>query len=62
MKPKKWKKPKLVVLYRGQPEEAVLQICKSDIQDVAVGPNYYNRRCHRVLGWVIQPCRVTVDS
>ena len=35
MKTKIWKKPKLVVLFRGRPEEAVLQVCKSD---TAVGP------------------------
>lgn len=28
---KKWKKPKLVVLVRGKPEEAVLLYCKTDI-------------------------------
>ncbi len=26
---KVWKKPKLIVLYRGRPEEAVLQSCKA---------------------------------
>ena len=35
MKTKIWKKPKLVVLFRGRPEEAVLQVCKSD---TAIGP------------------------
>ena len=26
---KPWKKPKLIVLFRGRPEEAVLQACKA---------------------------------
>ena len=30
MKKEIWKKPKLVVLFRGRPEEAVLQVCKSN--------------------------------
>jgi hypothetical protein len=30
MKIKKWEKPKLIVLERGRPEEAVLGTCKSN--------------------------------
>ncbi len=26
---KKWETPKLICLYRGRPEEAVLQVCKT---------------------------------
>ncbi|MDF1590731.1 MAG: hypothetical protein P1P89_04375 [Desulfobacterales bacterium] len=26
-----WEKPKLVVLYRGKPEESVLAACKADV-------------------------------
>jgi hypothetical protein len=40
MKAKIWTKPKLVVLFRGRTEEAVLQLCKS--QNIR-GPNYSNR-------------------
>ena len=29
MKKKKWEKPELVVIVRNQPEESVLQACKS---------------------------------
>jgi len=29
-KKKKWVKPKLIILTRGKPEEAVLAICKRD--------------------------------
>lgn len=39
---KNWKKPKLVVLYRGKPEESVLSACKADIGG-AVGPE--RNRC-----------------
>lgn len=28
---KDWKKPKLVVLYRGKPEESVLAACKANV-------------------------------
>lgn len=28
MKKKVWEKPKLIVLFRGKPEEAVLETCK----------------------------------
>jgi hypothetical protein len=28
MKAKRWTKPKLVVLCKGRPEEAVLEVCK----------------------------------
>ncbi len=31
MKKKKWKKPKLKILYRARPEEAVLVLCKETI-------------------------------
>ena len=36
MKKNVWKKPNLVVLVRGKPEEAVLGFCKLDVQ--TVGP------------------------
>ena len=39
MKTKIWKKPKLVVLFRGRPEEAVLQACKSN---TTIGPGDSN--------------------
>jgi hypothetical protein len=35
MEKKHWEKPKLIVLFRGRPEEAVLQVCKSN---TAAGP------------------------
>jgi len=62
MKPKKWKKPKLVVLYRGQPEEAVLTICKTSFASTISGPGYSRRRCETSAGWVIQPCNAYADS
>jgi hypothetical protein len=40
MDKKVWAKPKLVVLFRGRAEEAVLRICKSTSRS---GPNYTNR-------------------
>ncbi|MBA7661296.1 hypothetical protein ES703_69311 [subsurface metagenome] len=35
-KKKKWETPKLICLYRGRPEEAVLQYCKGT---AGVGPD-----------------------
>jgi len=35
MEKKHWEKPKLIVLFRGRPEEAVLQVCKSA---ASIGP------------------------
>jgi hypothetical protein len=43
---KVWKKPKLVVLFRGRPEEAVLQGCKSP----SAG-GQYAARCTIGGGW-----------
>lgn len=34
-----WKKPKLVVLYRGKPEESVLQACKTGTPGGTGPPN-----------------------
>jgi hypothetical protein len=41
MEKKIWKKPKLIVLFRGRPEEAVLQVCKST-QSTGPGSNLCN--------------------
>jgi hypothetical protein len=38
MKTKRWTKPKLIVLFKGRAEEAVLTICKSS----NVGGQYAN--------------------
>jgi hypothetical protein len=35
---KKWEKPKLVVLVRGKPEEAVLELCKTSGHAYILGP------------------------
>ena len=37
---KLWKKPKLVVLYRGKPEESVLAACKADMGGSPPGPAF----------------------
>ncbi len=41
--PKKWEKPKLIVLVKGRPEEAVLLLCKTNGQ--SGGPQSYNQYC-----------------
>jgi hypothetical protein len=35
---KVWQKPKLIILYRGRPEESVLASCKAGIAGPASGP------------------------
>ncbi len=40
---KKWETPKLICLYRGRPEEAVLQFCKAAAGGVTSGPNNSNK-------------------
>lgn len=47
MEAKLWKKPKLVVLFRGRPEEAVLQACKVLGSSVNGPPNL--RDCRRLV-------------
>jgi len=44
MKNKVWTKPKLVVLCKGRPEEAVLQVCKTQHMNGPTG-----NHCRR--GW-----------
>jgi len=43
---KKWQTPKLICLYRGRPEEAVLQACKSN-----KSPGPYAEKCNPPKGW-----------
>jgi len=50
---KKWETPKLICLYRGRPEEAVLTNCK--VSDGAAGPSGFcisgaGPKCERALG------------
>ena len=47
MKKKIWEKPKLVVLFRGKPEEAVLQGCKVDQE--TIGARDYNSSCYQPI-------------
>ena len=37
---KVWNKPKLVVLFRGKPEEAVLQVCKMAEDGIGADNNF----------------------
>ncbi|MQY69731.1 MAG: hypothetical protein GH145_02560 [Firmicutes bacterium] len=52
-KKKKWETPKLICLYRGRPEEAVLTGCK--VTGGATGPNGFcvsgsGPKCDRATG------------
>ena len=44
MKKKAWEKPKLIVLVRGKPEEAILTFCKAEFV-AHVGAGNYNNLC-----------------
>jgi len=48
MKKKLWNKPKLVVLMRGKPEEAVLTLCK--VYGEGQGPAVELLHCLRLVG------------
>ena len=39
-KKEKWERPKMIVLFRGKPEEAVLTGCKSVLEE-AIPTGYY---------------------
>jgi hypothetical protein len=43
-KKKKWGKPKLLILTRGKPEEAVLMVCKAETA-WGSGPDKSNSKC-----------------
>lgn len=43
-----WKKPELIVLYRGQPEEHLLDVCKS--VTVGGGALRFHNKCDQEQG------------
>ena len=53
---KKWEIPKLICLYRGRPEEAVLAACKGDASWIG-GPG---GSCHPTGGG--KGCSTTVET
>ena len=44
---KVWQKPKLIVLYRGRPEESVLVQCKIGLGTARTTVNNKNNDCYR---------------
>jgi hypothetical protein len=48
MRKRMWNQPELIVLLRGQPEESVLEHCKT--QSVGINPGTYAQHC----GYVAQ--------
>jgi hypothetical protein len=54
---KPWQKPELVILTRGNPEEAVLTGCKTGASAGSNGPGYTHACCIRDL-----PCHLCSDS
>ncbi|MBW1668923.1 MAG: hypothetical protein JRJ66_12900 [Deltaproteobacteria bacterium] len=59
MSKKTWKKPKLLVLARGGPEESVLQVCKYQGNP---GPQNVNNDCLRLQGYNVTPCQTRSSS
>ena len=53
MKTKRWTKPKLIVLFKGRPEEAVLSGCKGS---AGYGPNVNNCAAY------VNPCSATNNN
>lgn len=47
---KKWGKPKLIILTRGKPEEAVLVACKWGDSFIPAGPVYEQAMCISYTG------------
>lgn len=47
MEEKKWKKPVLIVLMKGAPEEHILQACKSGSTSISTGWQAKNNGCYR---------------
>lgn len=60
MEKKAWETPKLIVLYRARPEEAVLQACKV-VDDVQNGPPRF-RNCRRIVNWNYVSCSSTIGT
>jgi hypothetical protein len=61
MPKKKWMKPKLIVLIKGRPEEAVLQQCKGD--GGWYGATSSENDCLANWGWgCVIDCSVNVPS
>ncbi len=49
---KKWESPKLICLYRGRPEEAVLAACKN-LTDVIANPSQSRCQGQQCLAYTI---------
>ena len=59
---KLWKKPKLVVLVRGRPEEAVLQGCKTYGWTGEITPGTVDYECQSAPGKQCVTCDIWTSS
>lgn len=55
---KQWKKPKLIILVKGKPEEAVLENCKNNLH-APLSPGSINMNCE---SWFCSDCHGEVLS
>ena len=55
---KTWEKPKLIVLVRGKPEEAILTVCKTGDGTATSGPHWEFMGCRYdyFSGCVVSQC------
>jgi hypothetical protein len=52
-----WKRPELVILFRGRPEERVLENCKSPQGGFQGGPSKTNNKCDVIHGGPCGACQ-----
>jgi hypothetical protein len=57
-----WKRPELVVLVRGKPEEAVLAACKLGPGQGILGPGNQFNACANLPAQECVPCQAPVGS
>lgn len=56
----KWGKPKLIILFRGKPEELVLSICKAFGNNRTFYSDYWG--CMGPPGFACRPCSPAAGS
>ena len=53
---KTWETPKLIVLVRGRPEEAILTNCKTGTDTLISGPYWYFQGCNNAWDAYLEGC------
>ena len=58
---KQWEKPKLIILTRGQPEERILQACRTRF-DATGTPTVYDYQCDNPALGCLLVCEPLAES